>query len=416
MKMFIKLAVMSLTERKGSVLIAILAMAVSVFVLMGVEHLRHQGKQSFAKTVSGVDLIVGAKTGNVNLLLYSIFRIGSPTNNVRWDTYQTVANSQHVAWTIPMSLGDSHKGFRVLGTNSDYFKHYRYGDQQPLSLVKGRPFDGVMEVVLGSEVAKKLAYQLGDSLFLSHGIVSASFNKHKDHPFTVVGVIAPTGTPVDHTVHVGLEGLEAIHIGWNNGFRMPGSTTASESLDKSQLQPKNITAFMLGLKSKIVTFKVQRQLNNYKKEPLLAILPGVVLSEIWQMMRVFENTLRLVSALVFFSAALGVSALLLSSVRERRQEIQLLRVIGAPPIFLFLLIEIEALVITLLSLILGSSVLFICLLILKPLLATQLGLTIDANIFNQDIIICAGILLAVSAIAAMLPAFNVYRKALNVSV
>jgi putative ABC transport system permease protein len=315
-----------------------------------------------------------------------------------------------------MSLGDSHKGFRVLGTNSDYFKHYRYGDQQPLSLVKGRPFDGVMEVVLGSEVAKKLAYQIGDSLFLSHGIVSASFNKHKDHPFTVVGVLAPTGTPVDHTVHVGLEGLEAIHIGWNNGFRVPGSTTASESLDKSQLQPKNITAFMLGLKSKIVTFKVQRQLNNYKKEPLLAILPGVVLSEIWQMMRVFENTLRLVSALVFFSAALGVSALLLSSVRERRQEIQLLRVIGAPPIFLFLLIEIEALVITLLSLILGSSVLMVCLLILKPLLATQLGLTIDANIFNQDIIICAGILLAVSAFAAMLPAFNVYRKALKVSV
>lgn len=412
--MFTKLAISSLTERKGSVMIAILAMTVSVFVLLGVDHIRHQAKESFSKTITGVDLIVGAKTGDINLLLYSVFRIGAPTNNVRWETYQTVANSRHVDWSIPLSLGDSHKGFRVLGTTADYFSHYSYGRGNSLSIKKGTIFEQVYEVVLGSEVANKLNYQLGDQLILSHGIVATSFNNHKEHPFTVVGILAATGTPVDHTVHASLQGIEAIHI----GFQQPGKKSQkieNIALDNELLQPKSITAFMVGLKSKMMTFRLQRQINNYKKEPLLAILPGVVLSELWQMMGVLESTLRLVSALVFVSAALGVSAVLLSSIRERSPEIQLLRVIGAPPRFLFFLVQLEALLITFVSLLLGSSLLTLSVLILRPILAANLGLTIDVNIFNSNAIISLVMIILVSVIAAVIPAVNVYRKAISVS-
>ena len=112
--MFIRLATKSLLNRKGSVLLTILAMSVSIFVLLGVEHIRGQSKQSFNNTVSGVDLIVGARTGSLNLLLYSVFRIGSPTNNIAWDTYQSISNNAKVAWAIPISLGDSHQGYRVM--------------------------------------------------------------------------------------------------------------------------------------------------------------------------------------------------------------------------------------------------------------------------------------------------------------
>ena len=154
--MFFRLASKSLFNRKGSVALTILAMSVSIFVLLGVEHIRSQTKESFNSTVSGVDLIVGARTGSLNLLLYSVFRIGAPTNNIDWDTYQTIASHSKVAWAIPISLGDSHKGYRVMGTSTDYFKHFSYGKKRQLSFTAGKPFSEVFDVVLGSEVARTL--------------------------------------------------------------------------------------------------------------------------------------------------------------------------------------------------------------------------------------------------------------------
>ena len=359
--MFSKLALRSLLDRKGSVVLSLLAMTVSIFVLLGVEHIRNQAKESFSNTVSGVDLIVGARTGSLNLLLYSVFRIGTPTNNISWQSYKTISSNPKVKWSIPISLGDSHKGFGVLGTTQDYFTHFSYGKKHRLKFDQGVVFDNVFDVVLGSEVAKKLRYQLGDKLVLSHGIAETSFSLHDDRPFRVAGILSPTGTPVDQTLHVSLEGIEAIHIDWQQGVKKANSTITQSQIENADLKPESITAFMLGLTSRVSTFKVQRDISNYKKEPLLAILPGVALSELWQTMGILEKTLLLVSVLVFVAACLGVSAMLLSSIRERRQEIQLLRAVGAPPGFLFLLIELEALFIAISSIVLASLLLTACL-------------------------------------------------------
>ncbi len=101
----------------------------------------HRGAQaSFASTISGTDLIVGARSGSVNLLLYSVFRIGNATNNIRWDSFEHFATNPQVKWAIPISLGDSHRGYRVMGTNDSYFEHYQYGRQQNLELASGRAF------------------------------------------------------------------------------------------------------------------------------------------------------------------------------------------------------------------------------------------------------------------------------------
>ncbi len=409
--MFVKLAVQSLLDRKGSVLLSLMAMTVSIFVLLGVNHIRHQAKDSFSNTLSGVDLIVGARTGSLNLLLYSVFRIGSPTNNISWQSFQRIASSPKVKWAIPVSLGDSHKGYRVLGTSRDYFRYFSYGHQHALAFDQGRVFDQVFDVVLGAEVAKKLGYQLGDKVVLAHGVATTSFSLHDDRPFTVVGILKPTGTPVDQTLHVSLQGIEAIHVDWQHGVRIPGRVNSQKEVEAIDLQPKSITAFMLGLNSKMATFRVQRQINNFKQEPLLAILPGVALSELWQMMAILENTLLLVSALVFVAACLGMSAMLLSSIREREREIQLLRAVGAPPGFLFMLVELEALLITLCSLILGTGLLMLSLLLAKDVLASHFGLFIKTNIFTESSVYLIAATIMASLIVAVIPSFSLYSNA-----
>ena len=380
-------------------------------MLLGVEHIRKQSRDSFGNTVSGVDLIVGARTGSLNLLLYSIFHMGSPTNNISWDSYQHIASGKHVAWAVPIALGDSYRGYRVMGSTPDYFTHFSYGGKRKLQFASGKAFSGVLDVVLGSEVARKLSHKLGDQVVLAHGVASTSFSLHDDKPFTVVGVLAPTGTPVDQTVHVSLRGIEAIHIHWQQGVKMPGNTVSTEQLAKMDLQPENITAFMLGLSSKMATFRVQRQINNYSREPLMAILPGVALSELWQMMATFEHTLRLISACILVSALLGLSAMLLASIREREHEIQLLRVIGAPPMFLFLLIELEALLISFAAIALGTSLLYFVLVVAKDLLASEFGLHISTNIVSESNAYIMLLMVFSTIIAAAIPSLKAYKNA-----
>ena len=406
-----KLAIQSLWDRKGSVILSLMAMTVSIFVLLAVENIRHQTKENFSNTVSGVDLIVGARTGSLNLLLYSVFRIGNPTNNIHWQTYEDIAKNAQVKWAIPISLGDSHMGYRVLGTSQAYFQHFSYGKRHYLEFEKGQPFEQVFDVVLGAEVAQKLGYQLGDRVVLAHGLAATSFSMHDDRPFKVVGILKPTGTPVDQTLHVSLQGIEAIHIDWQQGVKVANSGLSQSDIEQLNLQPKSITAFMLGLKSKIATFHVQRTINNYAPEPVVAILPGVALSELWRMIAVLENTLLLVSALVFIAACLGVSAMLLASIRERRREIQLLRIVGAPPIFLFLLIELEALIITLVSCVLGAGLLTTCLALLKDFFAAHYGLHIEINLFTQNSMYLLAAVVSASVVVAVIPSLSGYRKA-----
>ncbi len=410
--MFLRLALYSLWSRKGSALLTFLAITVSVFVLLGVEQIRHQAKDSFSNTVSGIDLIVGARTGDINLLLYSVFRLGNATNNISWQSYQQIAANPNVAWTIPISLGDSHKGYRVMGTSVDYFSHFRFGQNQPLTLATGSAFADVFDVVLGSEVARTLDYQLGDQLVLAHGMGSTSFSNHDDNPFRVTGILKPTGTPVDQTLHVSLEGIEAIHVGWQNGVKLPGRPATSAAAQQN-LTPKNITAFMVGLKSKLAIFKMQRQINTYRGEPMLAILPGVTLTQLWQMMSVMENTLRLISALVLLASLLGLAAMLLTSIRERQREIAVMRAIGASPWFLLALIETEALLIALAGTLLAMTLLGLVTAFASDILAEQFSLFIEGNLLTTQSL---GYLLAIivcTFITGLIPGVTAYRKALQ---
>ena len=411
--MFLKVAVSSLLSRKGSAVMTLMAISVAIFVLLGIEQIRQQARESFASTVSGVDLIVGAKTGSLNLLLYSVFRIGSPTDNISWQAYREIADADDVAWTIPISLGDSHKGYRVVGTTEAFFKYFSFGKERRLAFYKGEAFEGTFDAVLGSEVATALGYSMGTEVILAHGLASASFTKHDNQPFVVVGVLAPTGTPVDHTIHVRLEGIEAIHAG---GSKVPiGAFTQANRPNTNFSEPESITAFMLGLKSRMSTFNVQRQINEFAGEPLMAILPGVALSELWQTMSIFENVLRLISALVLLAAVLGMGAVLLASIRERRQEIHLLRMMGASPFYLFCLVEMEALILCLLGMLLGGVCLFTALFVIGNAVFSRFGIYLDATLLTPEAALMLVAVLLATLVAAAVPSLKMYTSARNIT-
>ena len=397
--MFIRLAWRSLLSRKGAVFLTFLAITVSIFVLLGIEHIRQQTKSNFNNTVAGIDLIVGARTGDINLLLYSVFRLGNATNNVSWSSYQDISANPKVAWTIPISLGDSHKGYRVMGTTTDYFKYFRYGQKQSLSFSQGKPFSSVFDVVLGAAVARQLNYQLGNQIVLAHGMASTSFRQHNDKPFRIVGILKPTGTPVDQTVHVSLRGIEAVHTDGPSGIKQNFTPT--------------ITAFMVGLKSKMTTFHIQREINHYQAEPLSAILPGVALSQLWQVTAIMENTLILVSSIVLLASLLGLSAMLLTSIRERRREIAIIRSLGAPPSFLFLLIQTEAVLIILASSAFALALLFLCLLYLNGFLSDNFSLSISTNIFDKHTFYLLLMTLVSAMATSVVPAISAYSSALQ---
>ncbi len=412
MSAVIKLAWKSLMNRKATAVLTIMTVAISVILLLGVERIRTQAKDSFANTISGTDLIVGGRSGQVNLLLYSVFRIGNATNNIDWKSYQEFSQHRAVDWAIPISLGDSHKGFRVMGTNHSYFEHYKYGSKQPLTFSKGKEFNGLFETVLGSDVAKQLGYQIGSEIIIAHGISDVGFSRHDKLPFKVVGILAPTGTPVDKTVHVSLEAIEAIHVGWESGARLC-PTPDAKVLQERDFQPKQITAMLVGLKSRIQTFALQRQINNYPKEPLSAIMPGVALHELWGMMSVAEQALMAVSGFVVIAGLLGMLSSLLTSLQERRREMAILRAMGARPRHVFSLLISEASLLTAAGIVTGVLGLYAILALLQPLIQQHYGINLTLSTLSAyewmllSFVQCAGIVIG------FIPAFRAYRQSLS---
>ena len=403
----------SLWNRRGTAILTIFSISISVTLLIGVENIRKGVRTSFSSAVSGTDIIVGARGGSLQLLLYSIFRIGNSPNNLSWESYNELRNNKRVKWTIPISLGDSHRGFRVVGTNLDYFKFFRYGSKRELEFLKGKPFSKVFETVIGSEIAIKFNYKLNEEIIIAHGTGKKSFLNHDDKPFKIVGILKPTGTPVDQSLHVSLEGITAMHVDWESGGPpMEGENISAEEVLKLDLTPEEITSFLIGLKSKIHVFDLQRKVNTYKEEPLSAIMPGVALQELWNILRTAETGLRVITWFVLFAGLLGMVTSLLSGLNERRREMAILRSVGAGPGTISFLLILEATVLTLAGIIFGLFILYLALFVSQPILEAYFGLFIPINLpSNRDIIILGGILLT-AMLMGIIPALKAYHQSL----
>lgn len=412
--MILALAFKSLRNRKFTAGLTVLSIALAVMLLLGVERIRHESRESFASTISGTDLIAGARSSPVHLLLASVFRIGNATNNITWNSYRALAEHPDVAWTIPISLGDSHRGFRVLGTTVDYFEHFRFARERKLELTLGKPFEDEHDAVLGADVAKALGYAIGDSIVIAHGAGDVSFSVHREHPFEVVGVLARTGTPVDRTVHVSLEAIDAVHADRNAADADdPLAAAMHANATASAGDPRRaITAFFIGLKSRGKALSLQRLVNDYPKEPLTAILPGVALQELWEIVGAAEKTLFAVSALVVIIGLAGMLVALLTSLSERRREMAILRSVGARPTHVFTLILGEAAFLTLSGIALGVAALYVGLLAGRPWLESRLGLFITVSWPAPDELMLIALVGIAGALIGLIPAYRIYRYSL----
>ncbi len=360
--MLLRVAAKNLLYRRLTTALMVVAIAAGVSLLFAIERVRSGARESFASTVAGIDLIVGARGSPINLLLYSVFHLGDAVNHISAATWQELRQHSAVKAAIPLAMGDSWRGHRVIGTTADYFTHYRYGDQRQLVFSAGRAFTGLFDVVVGHAVAQRLSQGLGERLVLAHGVSEVSFNvSHDDMPFTVVGILARTHTPTDRSLFVSLPAITALH-------RDADARTAP-------LELPTLTAVLLKLQEKFTVLALQREINTHRPEALTAIMPSVSLRQLWQTLGVAERVFLLLSFLVFGISLLGMTVALLIGLDARRQEMAVLRAIGASPRFIFAVLIVEALLISLAGIVAGVALSYMGLYAFEPLLATKLGLT-----------------------------------------
>lgn len=402
----------SLRNRALASALTLIAIALSVTLLLGVERLRNDARAGFANTLSGTDLIVGARSGAVPLLLYSVFHIGDATANVSWQSIDVLKQMSAVDWVVPVSLGDSHRGFRVIGSTPDFFAHYQYGRRQPLAFAQGGSFKGVFDAVVGAEVARQLGYTPGRRIVLAHGAGEFTGAEHGDKPFTVTGVLAATGTPIDRAVLVGLGALEAIHLDWQGGSRIPGVNIPPEFVQKFDLTPKSVTAAFVGLKQRTAVFRVQREINEFKAEPLQAILPGVTLDQLWRVVGVAEQVLLAVSGFVVLVGLAGLVAMMVGALSARRRELAILRAMGAGPRDIFALLLAESLLLSVAGGVLGVLILWLASSVAAPWLAAVHGVQLVPRMIDlRECVLLAGVVGA-AALASLVPAWRAYRYSL----
>ena len=420
MKALLSMAAHSAWHRRGTLALVVLSIALSTLLLLTLERLRTDVRDSFTQAVSGTDLIVGARTGSVQLMLYAVFRIGGATNNISMSSLEAIAAHRAVSWIVPLALGDSHRGRPVLGTTPAYFENFLYGDRQPLVRAQGRAFsgtlDGLYEVVIGAEVAQSLGYRLGDRLTLTHGLGEPAGGvlsaEHADKPFTVVGILARTATPVDRSLHVSLQAITAIHLDWAGGAPMPGVTITAEQARKFDLQPKQVTAALVGLKSRAAVFMVQRHVAEFEGEPLLAVLPGVALDELWDVLAVGEKALLAMSAMVAVVSLVGLVAVVLAGLGERRRELAVLRAVGAGPRHVLLLLAAEGALVTGVGVLLGAAASAVLVAAGAPWLQQQFGIALRWATPTAAMWWLTAAVLAAGMLASLVPAFRAYRLSL----
>ena len=409
--MLLKLTINSLYARLLTVSMTVLAISLSLMLYLSVEKLRSSAYTSFTNTISQTDLIVGSRTGSVQLLLYSVFRIGNATNNITWESYEDIIKRDEIKWSVPISLGDSHKGFRVMGTNADFFKRYKYRGDRSLKIEEGKYFVDLYDVVIGFGVAEKLGYNINTPLIVSHGL--KSFLEHDDQPFKVSGILAKTGTPVDNTIIVSLEAIEAIHVDWSSGSKVSGKTTPIDQIRKMDLSPSNITAVLLGVNSKLKIFQLQRWINEYPEEALISILPGVALQELWRIVGVVENILLGISSIVILTTLMGMTAIVFSSLSERRREMAIWRAMGASPKIIIGLLMLEAFIISTVSVVVSTFLLFILLYFIQPWIDSTYGILVTIEMLSlNDIYIFILFILAAMTVS-LIPAMRAYWFSIN---
>lgn len=461
------LVIQSLLNRWLSCLLIILTLAFSISLFFTVSRIQESVRSSFQNTISGVDSVVAARGGDLQILLNSVFLIGEPNSTIRWSTFKDITDNNKMNWAAPISLGDSHKGYRVIGTTNNYFKEIKYSSGKNIEFLSGNSFNDVFDVVLGNAVANKLKYNLDAEIIITHGLsdvgevhtFSSEKENHSDHAdhddhadeehdnhddhvdhddhakheehdnhedhadegheghnhenlgFKVTGILKPTGTPIDNAVYVSLAGIEAMHTGWIGNQKV--IDVSIEQIMQSELKPKTISAIFVSLKNRTQVFQFQRDVLNYKEEAISSVMPGITLSRLWALTGNVDKAFKIITFFIIIIALLGMIAMTIAGLNGRRREMAILRSVGASPTNIVSLLLVESIIISLISCAIGYILMIIIFSIGKDYLQNNYGIFINSfSIKNYDLQMIISIICA-ALIATIVPAIQIYKNTLR---
>lgn len=449
------LSLRSLWNRRFVAALTVLSIGLSVALILGVERLREEARDGFTNSVSGIDLIVAPRGNSVQILMATVFGVGTTGAGLGWETFEQVENTPQVAWAVPIQMGDNHRGFPVIGTSTAYFEYFKHSGGQSLMLAKGRMFDDHASdgAVVGAEVAERFGYTPGTVIVNAHGEGSYSFDMHDDAPFTITGVLVPTGTAVDRMVFVSLQGFDNIHatrmpppedpfdvaVGRSDVTKAEDSAAdfskdhaenehaeseehvdheehdydahAKDSVapDDHHHEPETINAIFVGLSERTAVLGIQRLLSELQTDPVSAVMPAVALAELWGITGTAENVMRVMAWAVAVAGLIGMLVMLSATLDTRRREFAILRSVGATPTRIFGMIITEAAVLTVAGLLVGMALLTLATFAANPLLAARFGVTLDFVAFGGRELLILGAIFCAGLISALVPAIRVYR-------
>lgn len=420
MKTILLLAFKSLINRRTSTLLTVIAIALSMSLLLVVERLRSGAREGFTGVISQTDVIAGARSGPIQLLMYSVFQIGSGSNSVSPATWKHFSHHPSVSWTIPVALGDSHRGFPVIGTNQDMFDHYRYRKGKGLAFTSGAAPANAQEVALGATVARELGYRIGSEIILAHGLAKESFITHSDKPFKVSGILEPTGTPYDRNLFIQLEAMAGLHEPVRDGHQEKDDHHHEHddqehhhaTGDEEGSGLPGLAAFFIGTKSRTDAMGLQREIQEYTGEPMTAALPGLTLAQLWSGLSYAEGVLQVISMLVIVVGLLSMIVALYNSLQERRREMAILRALGARPWLITAMLLAESAMITSTAIALGLAVTYAIIIAAADIVSARFGIHLHVTGLSIEETWRLAAMFLAGLLMAAAPARKAYRNAL----
>jgi putative ABC transport system permease protein len=386
-----------------------------------------QLEDKFEKNFAGIDLVIGAKGSPLQLILSSLYHLDAPTGNMPVSEAKAFLNPKHPIFksAIPLSLGDSHRGYRIVGTNTGFIDLYT------AKFADGKLFEENMEVVVGATVAKNLNIKLGDEFKSSHGLIEDENLVHEDAaPFKVVGILEKTGSVIDQLIVTKTQSIWAVHdehsheaeesaehehneAEHNHDHDEAGhehehehdEAEHSEDLPLTSYEDKSITSLLVKFKGRnIQALNMARNIN--ENTNFQAATPAIEINRLYTLLGVGEEALKAMALLIIFVSGLSIFISLFSSLRERKYELAVMRTLGARPGFLFQLIIFEGIIIAVLGYFCGIALSHGSMVLLADFLEKSYRYDFSAAIFLKEEIYIFGGSLVIGIIAAIIPAFQ----------
>jgi putative ABC transport system permease protein len=358
-----------------------------------------QLEDKFEKNLAHIDLVIGAKGSPLQLILASMYHIDSPTGNIEIGKVKAFLNPRHpfVRTAVPLSLGDSYRGYRIVGTTPAFLALYQ------AKIAKGRVFTQLMEVVVGTVAAKELGLQIGTEFKSSHGFVIDDDLVHANaHGFKVVGILESSGTVADQLLLTPAQSIWAVH---EHGTTVEGPTEDLQIHSLVDFPEKSITALLLQFKGRnIQTLNMQRNIN--ENTDLQAATPALEISRLYSIMGVGADALRWLALVIIAVSGLSIFISLYASLQDRRYELALMRTLGASPGKIFSLIVLEGLVLSVMGFVIGIALSHIGMQLIAGAMKNQYQYSLSGLIWLQEEWFLLAGALGVGFFAAILPAIQ----------